>query len=171
MSSGCAICNKLKTTLDCAICESRICKSCAEFITSVTFQYIDIIPPKMEHTSAFCTQCYATDVLPAIEDYQGIVELAKNIRVFDKTQTKETRLIKRLEDPVTVEHCVDAKEATMKMAYIAAKRNFNSIVDVEIKTFKIRNGTYQTSDCTGVCVPVNVSDDKLIKDRSFTDPN
>lgn len=169
---SCAICNKPKTVLDCAICESRICKSCAEFITPTTFKYIDFLPAKMEHTNAFCTQCYATDVLPAIEAYENVVADAKNIRVFEKTQTKETRLIKRLEDPIVVEHCIDIQEATMKMAYIATKKGFNSIVDTDIRTVKIRNGTYQTSECSGTCIPVNVSDDKIIKDRSIArDPN
>jgi RNase P subunit RPR2 len=171
MSAGCAICGKAKTTLDCAICESRICKNCAEFITPETFQYADVLPPKMEHTNAFCSHCYTTDVLPAIQTYEDMVAVAKDIRIFDRTQTKETRFIKRLEDPIYVSHCLDAKEATMKLAFIAARMNYNSIVDVEIKTVKIRNGSYQTSEASGTGIPTNVDDSKLMKDRSFTDPN
>lgn len=170
--STCAVCNHKKAPLECGVCHSKICKSCTEFLLPDTFQYIDQLPQKFGDALAFCMNCYTVDVLPEVEKYQEILAIAENIRVFDISQTKETRLIKRLEPPISVKHCLDVQEATMKMAYIAARLNFNSIIDTDIKTTKIRDGSYQTSECSATCIPANVSEEKLMKDRSLrSNPN
>lgn len=168
---GCSVCGKTKAGLNCGVCNCTLCKSCAEFLPQGELQYIDVRPAKLD-SGLFCVNCYTTDVVPEIEKYEEILARAKDIAVFDITQSKETRLLKRLEPPITVEHCLDPFEATMKMAYIAAKLNFNSIVDTNIKTIKIRDGSYQTSECSGVCIPTLLSEAKLLKDRSLrSNPN
>jgi uncharacterized protein YbjQ (UPF0145 family) len=170
--SKCSICTTKKSTLECGLCHCATCKNCTEFITEETFRYADQFPQKLVQSPTYCLNCYTTDVLPEIESYEKMLEQAKEIAVFDITQTKETRLIKRLEPTITVKNCLDQPEATLKLAYIAAKLNFNSIIDMNLKTVKIRDGSYQTSEVNGTAIPAHVSESKLLKDRSLrTNPN
>ncbi len=169
--SKCAVCTTKKPTLECGFCHAAICKSCTDFVDDSTFRYSPQIPNKLQASSTYCLNCYTTDVLPEIEKYQALLVLAKEIRVFDITQTKETRLLKRLEPIIEVKNCVDVPEATLKLAFIAAKLGFNSIIDMRLKTSKIRDGSYQTSEVTGSAIPTELDENKIMRDRSFSDPN
>lgn len=168
---NCINCSKKRVDFKCALCEQEICKSCTEFLPEDAFHYNDEKPFDMQRNH-FCLNCHIQKVTPELEIYEDLLSRAKNIRVFDKSQSKETRLIKRLEQPITVQDCSDQQDVLLKMAFIAVKKNFNAIIDVDIKSEKIRMGSYQTSHWKGSCIPANVSDSKLIKDRSFRDnPN
>lgn len=92
--------------------------------------------------------------------------------VFMKAQFKETRFVKRLEDPITVAECADYDETLLRLAFRGAELNFNGIIDVDITSKKVRTGNYQTSVFSGTAIPANVREDKLIKDRSnWSGPN
>lgn len=169
----CSVCNKnLKSkSLVCGICETDICKNCAEFLSEDSFHYVEVKPVKND-SSCFCQTCYTTDVLPLINNYEETLAKAREVRIFSKSQAKETRLIKKLEEPIVIENGLDEPDVLLKMAYKAAARDFNSIVDVEVKSKKVRTGSYQTSTWSGTGIPVNVDDAKLVKDRSIRDnPN
>lgn len=100
------------------------------------------------------------------------MERAKDVQVFFKTQGKETRLIKRLEEPYEVLDCNDEDETVMRLAFLAAKNNFNSIIDVDLKYEKIRINGYQTHKWSASAVPANIQEKNLLKDRSiWSNPN
>lgn len=152
LPSFCSQCQKPKATLTCETCSEILCKSCAEFISENAFPLLTKRPAEIAH-STYCTACYSNYVLPFIEKYKEIENRAKDIKVFDKTQGKETRLIKKTEDPITVNDCSEYQEALMKLAYLAAEKNFNTLVDVDIKSKKIRIDSYQTSLFFGSGIP------------------
>ena len=152
-------------------CAESICKTCARFLDEETFSFFKKIPEVLSHTT-YCEPCYHANVEPEFPKYAEIIEKAKNILVFAKSQGKETRLIKRLEDPIEVKDCNDHDEAIMRLAFLAAQSGYNSIIDMDLKSEKIRTGSYQTSVWTGTAIPAQVNDAKLIKDRStWSDPN
>lgn len=92
--------------------------------------------------------------------------------VFMKAQFKETRFIKRLEEPVKVAECADYDETLLRLAFQAAQLNYNGVIDVDITSKKVRTGNYQTSVFSGTAIPANVREDKLIKDKSnWSSPN
>jgi hypothetical protein len=100
------------------------------------------------------------------------MEKARNILVFMKKQGKETRLIRRLEDPVRVLNCPDHDQTLMRLAFFAAQKNYNAIIDVDLVCEKVRTGSYQTLKWSGTGIPAHVDDDKLLKDRSlWQNPN
>jgi hypothetical protein len=109
--------------------------------------------------------------MPEIEKYENLLAEAKEIRVFDITQTKETRLLKRLEPVIEVKSCVDVPEATLKLAFITAQLGFNCMIDMKLKTSKIRDGSYQTSEVNGSAIPTHLDESKVMRDRTFSDPN
>ncbi len=100
------------------------------------------------------------------------MEQAKNTMVFMKAQFKETRFVKRLEDPITIPECNDYDELILRLAFKAAEKDFNAVIDVDITSKKVRTGNYQTSVFSGTAIPAHVREDKLIKDRSnWSHPN
>ena len=167
----CYLCQKPKATLHCGLCTESICKGCAQFLNDDTFSFLPHIPNHIKFTT-YCEPCFHKNVEPELEAYNQTLERAKNILVFSKTQSKETRLIKRIEDPVRVIDCPDHDETILRLAFFAAAANFNAIVDVELSSEKVKNGSYQTSKWAGVAIPAQVNDAKLTKDRSsWSDPN
>lgn len=97
---------------------------------------------------------------------------AQEIMVFMKVQNKETRNIKRLEEPVSVVDCADRAETILRLAFFTAQMNYNSVIDVDITSRKILTGNYQTTVFSGTGIPAHVNEAKLIKDRAnWSSPN
>lgn len=168
MKSGtiCQVCQKPKATLECGACHAAICKSCAEFTDDTTFELMMKVPSELAHTT-YCGPCFDLTVAPALALYQATAERAKDVIVYFKNQGKETRLLKRKEDRIEVENGIDRDQTLLKLAYAAADRGFNGIIDVELSSEKIRIGTYQTLKWSGEGMPCDVRPEKIIKDRSF----
>jgi len=167
----CVDCGAKKAPLSCGVCVNALCKSCAHFIEEEQFSFLAIKPEELAHTT-YCQSCYTKHVEPAILGYEETMKKAREILVFEKKQGKETRLIRRIEDPVTVSDCEDYNETVLRLAFFAAQKGKNAIVDLEVKSKKVRTGSYQTSRYSGTAVPADVRDDKLIKDRSlWQNPN
>jgi len=122
--------------------------------------------------SAYCPTCFEIHVAPIVIIYNQTVEKAKNIQIYESTQGKETRFLKRTEKPIHVEQCLDRAETLLRLAFSAAADGFNGIIDVEIKPTKIRNGSYQTTIWSGTGIPTQIESRKIMKDRSLTkNPN
>ena len=170
-NSGCTMCGKAKAPYLCGCCNDTLCKSCVQFMPDDAFQYMTNKPVEISH-SYYCNACFNNTVTPALSQYEEIAERARLISVFDITQGKETRFIKRKEKPITITTGLDEHDITMRLAYMAAEKNFNAVVDVDIKAVKVRDGAYQTTAYSGKGVPTMVDPRKLMKDRSlWTDPN
>jgi hypothetical protein len=170
-NSGCAQCGKDKAPYNCGICKDALCKSCVQFLEEGAFQYMTHRPEKLS-SNCYCNSCFNTDVSQALASYEENYTKAQEILVFDKSQSKETRFVKRFEKPLVVPEGLDQHDITMRLAYMAAEKGYNSIVDVDIKAVKVRDGSYQTTAYSGKAIPANVSDRKLLKDRSlWSNPN
>ena len=158
--SVCSSCHKPKATLSCGICQTSICKKCAEFIEPDRLAFLSKLPAEFE-SGTFCHPCFDEKVGPALNDYDQTIEQAKQVAVFFKTQSKETRLIKRLEEPVIVENCADHDETLLRLAFMAVKSNHSVLIDVDIVSEKVRSGAYQTLKWRGVGIPAVVDAAKL----------
>lgn len=153
-NSNCATCFKPNSQLICGICQAHVCKKCAVFLEEGSFSFLAEIPKDLSH-GTYCPSCFNDKVSPELESYNETMERARNVTVFDKNQGKETRLIKRKEQPIRVTNCPDKEEAQLRLAFLAVKANYNTIVDVDIYPQKHRSGSYQTTIWTGVATPVN----------------
>ncbi len=169
--SVCISCFKPKPTLQCGFCHSAVCKYCAQFVEEETFSFLPEVPNELTH-STYCPPCFNEKVEPELAAYKQTMLKAKQIDVYYKKQSKETRLIKRFVDPVKVEACSDRDETILRLAFLAAKENFNSIIDVQVSSVKVRMGSYQNLSWSGTAIPAHVLPDRIIKDRAFSnDPN
>lgn len=170
-SLNCCACQKPKPTLVCGSCESKVCKNCAQFLDEGQFSFLTKIPAALSH-STYCPACFDQHVASELDSYNRAVEVAKNILVYEKKQSKETRLLSRKEKPVRVESCQDSGETILRLAFLAAQAGFNAIIDVQLSSTKTRNGSYQTTTWSGTGIPSNVAANKIAKDRSlWQNPN
>ncbi|MBY0554402.1 hypothetical protein K2P97_07730 [bacterium] len=170
-STNCATCGKSKAKLNCGICNDIICKSCTQFVDENTFSFFRYLQPDLRHT-AYCVTCYDQKVAPTLANYTDLMDKAHDTIVFMKAQNKETHRIKRDEEVVKVVDCSDKDETILRLAFYAAQKGFNAIIDVEVTPKKVKNGNYQTTVYTGTAIPAQVDESKIIKDRSTrTNPN
>lgn len=156
----CCVCQKPKANLVCGICQSAVCKKCAQFTEEDSFSFLDKIPPHLTH-GTYCGPCFDAKVAPELASYAETMEKAKDVAVFFKDQGKETRLIKRSNEVFRVKDCLDRDETLLRLAFFAAQKDFNSVIDVDLVSEKIRSGTYQTQRWSGTAVPANISDKKI----------
>jgi hypothetical protein len=167
MKTICSSCEKPKAQLQCGLCEVDLCKNCTVFLEEDYFSFLPQIPKELTQT-AFCQTCYQQKIIPQIEAYDQDMLRAQDIIVFAKNQGKETRFVKRLEDPFTVTDCLDEKDVTMRLAFLAVRAQFNALVDLVVTSTKIRNGSYQKLVWQGTAIPAQVDESKLPKDKSFS---
>ncbi len=148
----CITCLSPKIRLKCGICEGALCKSCSIFHEDTTFTDWPEVP-KVLSQAPFCHSCYEEKVRAVYEECLAIHERAKDLSIYDIKQGKETRLMKRLEAALKVESSDDREETLMRLAYLAAKAGFNCLIDVDLVSEKIRDGTYQTTKWSGSGIP------------------
>jgi hypothetical protein len=160
--SICVNCLKPKATLKCGLCENPLCKKCAQFLEDDHFTFQSEVPRELT-LGAYCGPCFDEKIYPEVSAYDEAVEKAKKVFVFYAEDAKETRLFKRDSKPIAVENCKDNYETLMTMAYLAVKNGYNTLVDVEISSEKVKLSGYQTSKWRGRGIPVKL--DNYIPNR------
>lgn len=150
----CQSCSAQKTALRCEKCEEATCKKCSFFIDEDVFDHVELLPDNIQNKT-FCTSCYHEGVYSVLEESREILERAKNVDVYGKDQGNETGLIKRIEKPIVIKDADDREETLLRMAYYAAQKGFDTLVDVDIKSKKTGKGTYIKLIWDGYAVPVN----------------
>lgn len=153
----CSHCNRNRTALRCDSCEDVSCKSCVVFVDEDFFEMVALLPDDLQNRT-FCMNCFNQGISERLDHYLEIVSEAKNVDIFNKNQTKETRKIKRIESPIRVANCLGKEEALLKIAFFAAERGFKTVVDVELRSNKIGEGkSYKKLVWNGSGTPVDPS--------------
>ena len=163
----CVNCRKLNATLTCEQCSEPVCKKCVEILPEGTFKLMPTIPEPLSHIR-YCGGCYAEQVEPEIAQYEETLENAKRVFVFFKTRKKSLPITGKEKIREIVESCPDRDETILRLAFIAASKGYNAIIEVEALSKKIRNGAYQTSVWSGSGIPAQV-DSSRIYDEDMQD--
>lgn len=157
----CCVCQKPKATLVCGLCENPVCKYCAQYTDEKQFSFLPSIPEELNHTT-YCGPCYDLKIEPEIVKYEAtMTEARNNISVFYTTDSKETRVFKRKDKPVSVDNCIDREEVLLRLAFLAAHEKYNAIIDVDVVAKKIRSGTYQTTKYSGSAILFTVTSNRF----------
>ena len=130
------------------------------------FLFMDPLPKELSH-GVYCHDCFITHVQSRLADYENQLALAKEVFIFNRGEGKETRLIKRTEAPLSIQPCRDRNEAILRLAFQAAGKHFNALVDVDIRAEKVRDGTYQTTVYHAKGIPAQVDSEKHNRDKHF----
>lgn len=156
----CTQCRKPKAHLKCGICQEFICKNCTHFVDADHFSFRSRIPSELSFTT-YCGTCFSHTVEPAMQKLVDMLEQAKNVAMFYKDQGKETRRMSRVEKPLSVDNCLDKNDMILRLAFRAIEAGFNTLVDVDLVSQKVRNGNYQHLVWSGTAVPVSLEPEKL----------
>ena len=162
-NSLCSSCRLPKATLECELCHALQCKKCVQILKKDSFGFLKSIPENLTHRH-YCGSCFDEKVGPELISYENTMERAKNIMVFFRTQSEETRLIRRIEKPIKVTDCNDRDETILRLAFFTAEANYNALVDVVVTSEKVRNEGYQKTKWQGVGVPVQLDGKKYKND-------
>jgi hypothetical protein len=146
--STCISCRKPKATLECGLCNESVCKKCSQHLSADSFSFLAEVPEELTH-SIYCGNCYDETVAPAMDSYEETMERAKSAFVFFKTQRKEIPLIKKEREVFKVAECPDRDETILRLAFFAAQKDCNAVIEVEVLSEKVRDGAYQTSKWRG----------------------
>lgn len=157
----CKTCRKPKANFQCGICQEHVCKSCAQFLND-SFSFLKKIPADLSHTT-YCSNCFDEKVATPLEAYNTTMEAAKEVMVFTKDQIKSTAHLKRREEPVTVELCEDEQETIVRLAFFAAEKHFNCLLDVDVSHRKIIVGSHKKTVFSGTAIPTTI-DPKAVRE-------
>ena len=149
----CSGCSQTGAQLNCGLCQCTLCKSCVSFVDENEFFFSSTVTAELR-AGVFCQTCYNTTVLDEIERYKKILTLAQAVDVFHKKQSKETRLLKRKEKPLSVVNCADEEEALLKLAFMAAEKGFSQMIDVDLQPKKVTINKYHTTVWSGSAIPI-----------------
>lgn len=150
----CEICLSKKTAIKCHLCSKASCKLCVQFVDENAFELQDLLPENVRD-KAFCPNCYDEHINEQLKEFLKTMELAKNVNVYEKDQGAETRFMRRIQKPIKILECDDRKETLLRLAYLAAKQGFDTIVDVELVSKKVKQGgSYKKIVWSGSAVPV-----------------
>ncbi len=92
---------------------------------------------------SYCLACYNHTIAPAQDRYAETLDQARNIKVFEIQQSKETRLMSRKESLLHVDDIYDRDEAVMRLAFKAVQMGFNTLIDLKTDSVKVKNGKHQ----------------------------
>lgn len=160
MDSLCISCRRPKATLHCEICQEPLCKSCDQFLKAGTFSFLKTTPENLTRTH-YCPSCYSAEIEPALEEYNEVLERAKSVYIFFKTQKKAPPVLKKSKEAVRVDACDDRDETILRLAFFAAQEGYNAVVETEVLSEKVRNGAYQTTRWKGVGIPALVDAERV----------
>ena len=163
-ASGCVACRNAKAPIRCGIFEGAVCKQCVQRLDKDTFHYLVEVPKDLTHKS-YCNPCFSEKVATPLAHYQYTLGRARKVWVFIKSKSEETRLMSRSEKPLKVVDCVDEETALLRLAYLAAEKKVNALIDVDIVGKKVRNHGYQTSTWQGTGVPTQVDGERLEREN------
>ncbi len=166
--SCCSSCLKPKPQLRCECCQSEIGKCCAEVLSEERLLGWSDKPQILRH-EVFCPNCFEDQVRPLLRRYDALLAAAREVRVFFTHQGKETRLLKRIEKPVSVEAQADREEALLILALQAAQKGCNALVDVTLKGEKVRKSSRQTTIWRAHGVPMQIHSERILlgQDTSY----
>lgn len=158
----CSVCRRPKGVHSCGICEAAVCKKCLVHLEKDSFSFLPIIPKELSHKS-YCGPCYDSKVAGQLQTYQHTMARAKQVFVYGKEQGEETRLMSKNEKPLLVEGCVDKDETLLRLAFLAAMNDFNTLLNVVITSKKVRDEGYQKTLWSGTGIPTTLDPKQIEK--------
>ena len=156
----CESCRSPDADLRCENCDKALCEDCVLELEHDAFFYM---PKKLEVLShkQYCRFCMDDVVEPELQKYNELLDKAKETFVFFTTQKKEIPLIRKTKEKLSVVECVDRDETILRLAFMAAERGMNAVIEVEVSAQKIRNHAHHKHLWQGTGVPAMVDEAKI----------
>jgi hypothetical protein len=158
--NDCCFCRLPRASHECGICESDICRSCAERVAEDTF-LMQTTPPEWIDKKFFCPRCFDDVIAPVIASYEEKLALAKEVHYWPKNYRGYIPVLRKSRTELRVENAKDRDEALLQLGFLAVEAGFNGMVQGEISSRKVRNFGYQNMSWSARALPVMVDNEKL----------
>lgn len=156
----CETCRQPNASTECELCANALCEDCVLAPPHGTFSLQATTPAELMKTT-YCRFCYDEKVEPAVAKYEETKALAEEVFIFFTTQRKEIPLIRKSKEVLRVPECTDRDETILRLAFMAAGKGFNAVIETEVSAEKIRNHAHQKMRWKGTGVPAMIDSDKL----------
>lgn len=156
----CALCSSNKVAFCCENCGIDVCKSCGESLDSNDFSFFTRKPEPLSKTN-WCCRCYDEHIAPIRARYDELMEKAKQTFFLTKNFRGYVKSFRRHTKRVSAGPCLDRRECILRMAFMAAELGFNSIIEAEVSSKKVRIDSYQTSSWQGSAQPADIDGERL----------
>jgi hypothetical protein len=154
---SCGQCNAPKTVSECGICKKILCKACRETLAVKDFELLEKRPADLSH-SAYCGECFDLKVRPALEQYEKLELLAKNVYFQSNNFRGNSHILSKYSKTISIEKCADRRQLILMLAYKAAELNYNAIVSADIRNKRIyAEGGYGHYEWSGTAIPANIN--------------
>lgn len=148
----CVVCQLPKAQAVCGLCGGNVCKKCAEKFRPENLVFLSPLPDALSF-KLYCGRCYDSKVAPQVQHYEALVDRARQVHVYYRHQSEETRLMSRIEKPLRTPPGKDRAQTLLHLAYLAVVQDFDTLIDVELRSEKVRDEGYQTTRWTGTGIP------------------
>ena len=118
------------------------------------------IPEPLTHPH-YCPECFGSQVAEPLTRYQEVLSAAREAFVFFVTQRKGVPVLKKDKVPVRAEGREDRDEVILRLAFQAAEKGHNAIIECDVKSEKKRNAGWQKMLWSGTAFPATVDVAKL----------
>ena len=156
MEKLCAICRSPRVESTCGICAAPLCRKCRIFLEEDAFELAEGPRHAELKHSYYCGSCYDEKVEPFKTEYEATLEQAKAVNVIFAGSKSHIRVIRKAIRAIEIKGSRDRDETILKLAFQAARAGYNSLIDVEISSQKLRNQGWQTSTWTGRGIPAEI---------------
>lgn len=151
----CVGCRKPRVDSTCGVCGEGVCRKCRIFLSDEEFPFVPERPAELRHTY-YCGSCYDRIVEPFRAEYEASLERAKEVNVLYKESKSTVRVSSKAKEPVRVTGARDRDDAIMRLAFQAARAGYDTLIEVEVSSQKIRNAGWQTSSWSGQGIPAEI---------------
>ena len=159
-SALCEGCRSPKIQFHCPLCQVPVCGKCGVEPPRGAFQLKENAAPELKHLH-YCPKCYTDRVEPEVAQYAETLNLAREVFVFFVTQRKGIPLLKKAKETIRVADQEDRDESILKLAFMAAERGYNAIIETDVKAVKKRNEGWQSNVWGGTAIPAQVDPAKM----------
>jgi hypothetical protein len=159
-SKTCNGCRSPKVEKECELCGEWSCKKCLHFLDEANFAFWAEKAETLSKTF-YCSPCYDGQVTPELERYAEQLAQARQLNVIPKDYKGRAKILKKALVDVTVKDCPDREECLLRLAFRAMELGFNAIIEMELKSEKVRMGAYQTSKWSGRARPAQIVEETL----------
>jgi len=127
-----------------------------------TFKFFNPVPENLS-LKQYCPNCHDQTIVPALDEYNAILERAREVHIFFTADPSPPRLLKRSKREIKIEDCADRDETILRLGFCAAQLKFNAVIYVSVTAKQIRNHAHQKSSWTGTGLPGLIDEEKLLR--------
>jgi hypothetical protein len=115
-------------------------------------------PTKKPTGATYCGRCEDTVLLPLRQNYTDTFNAAKAVSVVPKNYRGRVTVIRKANVTLHTGPWADKSQAELALAFGAAKKGFNAILQADFFGKKVRNHGYQHTEWTGSAVPADIQE-------------